>query len=178
MRLSGLVAIVLTVVLVLAAVAMYFINPFHTTTGDPFARVLGFATYRIPSSAMEPTIHAGEIIVVKTWPLASRDPKVGEIIVFCWPPDPRIKYIKRVVATGGMTVEMKDGGVRLDGRALAEPYLAATSMLPNQYGDSGPMQVPAGHFFVLGDNRDNSADSRMWGFVPRELVIGVYTPEQ
>lgn len=96
-------------------------------------------------------------------------------------------YLKRVVAIGGMTIEMRHGAVYLDGKALAEPYLPAqpiTEMVHDGqrtplpldyiYYDLPATRVPAGQFFMLGDNRGNSADSRMWGFVPRELIVGSY----
>ena len=125
---------------------------------------------------MEPTIPYNSIFWVKTWPLASRDPRVGEIIVFFFPPNPEIAYVKRVVATGGSTFEMHGGIVSVDGHALDEPYVAKGPWLAQARADFDPLVVPEGSFFVLGDNRGNSEDSRSWGTVPRKLVIGVYTP--
>lgn len=171
----------------LAIVAMYLLNPLGTASRDPRIRILGYTVYRMPSVSMEPTIPEGSIFAVSAWALAQRDPRVGEIIVFKWPPDPKIDYIKRVVSVGGSTVEMRHGVVYLDGKLLPEPYLPARPQteividgqrLPlspeNLYTDMPPMRVPAGHFFVLGDNRGNSLDSRSWGLVPRENVIGIH----
>ena len=143
--------------------------------------------YRMPARNMEPTIPEGKFFWVSTWPLASRDPRVGEIIAFRWPPNPEVTYIKRVMATGGTTLEMRKGVVYLDGKALPEPYLPSEPVtevvidgrrvpLPLEYiyADVPPTLVPENHFYVLGDNRGNSVDSRSWGFVPRENVVGIY----
>jgi len=179
-------ALVMVGVLITAAVAMYFLNPLRTATGNPFGRVLGYMPYRMPSLDMEPTIHEGDMFVASAWPLTTREPRAGEIIVFRYPPRPEITYVKRVVATGGSTIEMRAGVVSVDGKALREPYVAPETIVAPEYRgvfvsppgmfEVSPLRVPEGHFFVLGDNRGNSEDSRVWGFVPRELVIGVYSP--
>jgi signal peptidase I len=180
------VAIAVAVVLSTGAVLMYFLNPFHTASRDPRGRIFGHIPYRVPAMDMEPTIHKGSFILARTWPLAFREPRVGEIIVFYFPPSPEIAYIKRVIAAGGSTVEILGGVVLVDGRVLREPYVPPKPILPPEFSafadrfalidDFPSVQVPEGQFFVLGDNRGNSEDSRSWGFVPRELVIGVYNP--
>jgi signal peptidase I len=167
--------------------AMYVLNPFHTASDDPRARILGFTVYRMPARSMEPTIHEGEIFLANVATLRNRDPAVGEIIVFRYPPRPDVFYIKRVIAAGGSTVEMRKGVVYLDGKVLPEPWLPAQPQTETEfrgrlvqfrpediYADLAPTPVPPDHFFVLGDNRGNSEDSRRWGFVPRENVIGVH----
>lgn len=173
--------------LVIAALAMYAINPFHAATFDPRARILGVLPFRAPSRSMEPTVYEGAIFLANVATLRNRDPRVGEIIVFRYPPNPDVMYLKRVVATGGMTIEMRHGVVYLDGERLPEPWLPTTpitevdvggQLMPvredDLYTDLPPLRVPDGHFFVLGDSRGNSADSRAWGFVPRGLVVGSY----
>ena len=180
--------ILIASLLVIAAVpVVYFLNPFQTASADPRARLAGGTIYRMPSRNMEPTIREGDTFVVNSAALSDRDPEVGEIVVFKFPPNPGIHYIMRVVATGGSTIEMRAGVVWLDGRKLDEPWLpaepikAATiegQVIPLRqediYADLPPTLVPEQHLFVLGDNRGNSSDSRVWGFVPREMVIGVY----
>jgi len=185
-RVPAIVGITSAVILVGAAGVMYVLNPLHTATRNPIGRVFGFMAYRMPALGMEPTIHEGDNFVASAWPLATRDPQAGEIIVFRYPPRPEITYVKRVVATGGSTIEMHGGVVSVDGKILREPYVAPETIVAPEYRDAfvtppgmnefSPRQVPEGHFFVLGDNRGNSEDSRVWGFVPRDHVIGVYNP--
>ena len=167
-------------------VATYVINPFNTASADPRARILGFTLYRSPSRSMEPAMREGDVFIVSAAALRNRDPRIGEIVVFRFPPDPAISYVKRVVATGGTTIEMRKGAVYVDGHAVDEPWLPAepirtavyegTTMPLREediYADLAPLAVPVNHFFVLGDNRGNSSDSRTWGFVPRENMIGI-----
>jgi signal peptidase I len=100
-----------------------------------------------------------------------RNPKRQQIIVFRAPlpeqgfPD----FIKRTIGLPGETIEIKHGVVFINGNALAEPYRPDP---PNPQENRGPYKVPAGDYFMMGDNRENSYDSRYWGFVPRENIIG------
>jgi signal peptidase I len=159
-------------------VADYFINPFHANSRDPRARVLGFLIYRMPSRSMLPTLHVGVIMSVDTWALAQRDPQRGEIIVFRYPPNPEVSYVKRVIGLGGETIEVREGQVYIDGKALSEPYLPEIPVDPYPSRDYSATQIPAGTYFVMGDNRNNSEDSRFWGTVPRALIVGTVTPNQ
>ena len=93
----------------------------------------------------------------------------GDVIVFRFPEDPARSYIKRVIGLPGETVEVRDGEVRIDGRAYPEPYV------PPRYRDRGshpPVVVEPGAYFVLGDHRSTSNDSRTWGTVARAFVTG------
>ena len=94
--------------------------------------------------------------------------------MFQYPPDPTVAYLKRVVAVGGSVVELRDNALYVDGILVEEPYLDPDLRATDNYRDMAPYEVPVGNFFVLGDNRGNSADSRVWGPVPRELLIGTY----
>jgi signal peptidase I len=168
----------LAVAAVVAAVVIYLVNPFHTPSLDPRARVLGFMVFRVPSENMAPTIPRGKTIWIDVANLRNRDPRVGEIVVFRWPVDPSVHFVKRVIATGGSTFEMHNGLVSLEGHPLEEPYLPKTPLMPDTNDEVAPTRIPDGEFFVLGDNRGNSLDSRMWGNVPRALIIGVYRPPE
>jgi signal peptidase I len=99
------------------------------------------------------------------------------VIVFQWPPDPTQDFIKRCIATGGQTVQIREKRVFVDGRELTEGYVRHTDDRMEPAGVStrdnlGPFTVPPGQLFMMGDNRENSADSRYWGFVPMDLVKG------
>ncbi len=106
-------------------VATYVINPFNTASDDPRARILGYTLYRAPSRSMEPALREGDVFIVSAAALRNRDPHIGEIVVFRFPPDPAVSYVKRVVATGGTTIEMRKGALYVDGQAVDEPWLPA-----------------------------------------------------
>ena len=128
-----------------------------------------FRVYGIPSASMAPTLQPGDQIVVTPYraPFA-REPKRGDVVVFRSPFRRDELLIKRIIATPGDLVASDAGRVTVGGRALAEPYVqrAAAS------GVIAPQIVPAGCYFVAGDNRENSWDSRTWGVLPRDLVVG------
>jgi signal peptidase I len=127
------------------------------------AAVLGYEPFRIPSTSMSPTVELGDFVLADTWRYRGHAAVAGEIVIVERPENPGVKYIKRLVAVAGDTIEMREGIVYRNGRPVAEPYLHA----PVPYGGS-PRNVPAstltpGLIYVLGDYRDNSLDSRQWG---------------
>lgn len=134
--------------------------------------------YRIPSSSMEDSLLGGDFILVNKLHYRYSEPKPGDIIVFKYPLNPSKDMVKRVVASEGQTVEIKNKIVYVDDRMIPDPLSAKHSdqrILPEDYStrdNFGPAQVPAGHLFVLGDNRDNSQDSREWGFLDQGLIKG------
>jgi len=121
--------------------------------------------FRIEGSTMEPTLPGGTVVKVSKYGDAS--PQRGDIIVFRFPGNPDRLFIKRIIGEPGDTVEIKDGTVYIDGNPLDEPYL--TNKPSYVYG---PTEVPPKQYFVLGDNRNNSYDSHVWGFLPEENVVG------
>ncbi len=132
--------------------------------------------YKIPSGAMTPTIQVGDQIIVKKGLLRRGTIQRGDIVIFPFPEDPSMDFIKRVVGRGGETLEIRARRVYIDGRALDEPYVRlADELLPpgNPLRDDfGPVQIPEDSLFVMGDNRNFSNDSRFWGFVPAASVTG------
>ncbi|MEW6016139.1 MAG: signal peptidase I [Candidatus Zixiibacteriota bacterium] len=143
-----------------------------------FLRLFVVSAYRVDSSSMEDTLFEGDYIFVNKLAYSFGSPKEGDIVVFQSPLNPTKEYIKRIVALPGQTVEVVDKVIYVDNR-LAEIYPhmknSDPKILPMQLSfrdNFGPIQVPAGEYFVLGDNRDESQDSRFWGFLPKDKIRG------
>jgi len=147
--------------------------------------------YKIPSKSMEDTLLVGDFLLANKFlygarlPLigvqlpAIRDPRPGDIVIFKFPKDSSTNYIKRCIAVGGQVVEIKNKVVYVDGKAFPNPREVKfedpgriTSASQSPRDNFGPVRVPSGCFFMMGDNRDSSYDSRFWGFVPRNLILG------
>jgi signal peptidase I len=138
----------------------------------------------VPTGSMEGTILVGDHLFLNKMlygpeiPLLNRRlPRLktihrGDIVVFRYPRDPEETYLKRVAAVGGDSLEIRDGRLYINAQAVDEPYVVHRFPLRSAHERVGPIQVPTGSLFVMGDNRDNSSDSREWGFVPVENVIG------
>lgn len=184
-------------------------------------RIFVVQAFRIPTGSMKDTLLVGDFLLVNKFiygvrtpdriPLvdikipylrlpAFKEPKPGDIIVFIYPKDEKLDYIKRCMATGGQTIELRDGIVYIDGKAEGKKeflrreydptegefikYFDITTSRGKKYtireydrkitgsDNFGPVKVPEGYLFGMGDNRDNSADSRSWGFIPRENILG------
>jgi len=130
---------------------------------------------KVEGTSMLPRLHDGERIFVNK--LIYYDeyrwaPKIerGDIVVFWFPDDPSKSYIKRVVGLPGDTVEMREGNVLINGTVLEEKYLDPKENLSTR--SQGPIYVKPNYYFVMGDNRDNSSDSRSWGLVPKKYIYG------
>lgn len=135
------------------------------------------ARIRVESVSMQPTLFAGNFVVVNKLSYRFGEPSRGDIIVFRYPPDPELDpYIKRVIGLPGEHVLVEDGKVYINGVRISEPYLET------QTQQGGEWTVPQDGLFMMGDNRNNSSDSRAWGMVPLENVIGkafmVYWPPE
>ena len=152
--------------------------------------------YQIPTGSMERTLLVGDYLYINKMLYGSeidigfqghryfyhrfpafRQPKPGDIIVFRYPPNPRQDFIKRCVAVEGQTVAIRDKVLYVDGKRQNEPYAIHddTRVLPREISardNFGPFTVPDGHIFMMGDNRDNSLDSRFWGPLPVSMVKG------
>jgi len=139
-------------------------------------RTFVVGTYEIPSGSMLDTIQIGDRVFSEKVSYYFRDPEQGDIITFADPENPQRTLIKRVIAVGGQTVDLKDGRVYVDGKKLDEPYTEGKQSLPlnTAYGVSitYPYTVPDGYLWVMGDNRTNSADSRYFGAVSKDSVTG------
>jgi signal peptidase I len=180
-----------------------------------FIRVTTVEAFRIPTGSMEDTLLVGDFLLVNKFVYGIRTPdwigvpftkigfhlpstrlrglrkvQQGDIIVFKYPLDPSLNYIKRCVAIPGQTVEIKDRQLTVDGKPFINPphsKFTNPEVLPQNvrergifappgarwnHDNFGPLVVPPGHYFVMGDNRDNSADSRYWGFLSEDDVVG------
>jgi signal peptidase I len=132
----------------------------------------------VPTGSMIPTIELNDRVVVDRLFYKMGELKRGDIIVFTAPNKQELKdlqnqdLVKRLIALPGETIEIKDGYVWIDGRALNEPYVNDPSGHGLTQWSYGPEQVPQGHYFVMGDNRGGSNDSRSWGFLDQKLVCG------
>lgn len=142
-----------------------------------------FRPFEVKGSSMFPNFHDKEYVLTNLITLRFEDPKLGDVIVFKAPMDAEKDFIKRVVGTQGDSVEVKDGSIYLNGSLLDESaYLKPTvKTYGGAYLEEGRIvTIPEGEFFVLGDNRMSSSDSREWGFVKKEAIIGksifVYWP--
>ncbi|MEJ2265870.1 MAG: signal peptidase I [Anaerolineales bacterium] len=124
------------------------------------------ARIRVDSYSMEPTLYKGDFVIVNKISYKLGSPGRGDVIVFHFPPNPEEQYIKRVIGLPGDQIHIADGRVYINGEMLAEPYLHVST---NRGGD---WKVPTDSLFVMGDNRNNSSDSRSWGMVPFDNIVG------
>lgn len=155
---------------------------------------------RLPSRSMEPTILDGDYVTWSRLAASARTSTAlhrGDIVVFLWPPDTTKQFVKRVIGLPGDTIAMRDAVVEVNGHSLREPYATMKDSVDPVADDFrwqreflvgpaardnahyvasrntwGPLLVPAKRYFVLGDRRDESLDSRYFGFVPASLIIG------
>ena len=156
-----------------------------------FVRTWVFQAFKIPTGSMEPNLLVGDHLIVNKMIfspagtgleralLPHREIRRGDIIVFKYPEEPERDFIKRVIGLPGDRLELRRKTIYINGQPLVEPYAHFTSP-PSEAGGAtndlrefyGPVTVPAKQYFMMGDNRDNSQDSRYWGFLPRDYVKG------
>jgi signal peptidase I len=156
-----------------------------------FVRTFVVQAFKIPTGSMEPNLLVGDHLLVNKFVFAPaatgverlvlpmRDIRRGDVVVFKFPEEPERDFIKRVIGLPGDTIEVRSRQVTVNGAPIQEPY--AHYLFPISDDDAngfdpraryGPVTVPADHYFMMGDNRDNSQDSRYWGFLPAHYVKG------
>jgi len=147
-----------------------------------FIRTFVVQAFKIPSGSMKPTLLVGDHILVNKFiygikiPLTDKTlislsrPKRGDVIVFKYPLDTKKDYIKRVIGLPGDRIELSNKELIVNGRIAEDPH--AKYSLHGNLRNFGPVVVPDDHLFVMGDNRDESSDSRVWGFVPISYLKG------
>ena len=166
----------------------YFLLDFFQTilliaAGVLVIYVFLFRPFEVKGDSMLPNFHDGEHIITNLIALRIGSPDLGEVVVFSAPPDPEKDFIKRVIGVPGDAIELRDGSVYLNGSLLDESEYISEGIktYPGSFlRDFEEVRVPEGEYFVLGDNRPESSDSREWGFVPKKNIIGesfvVYLP--
>jgi len=154
-----------------------------------FLRTFTVQAFKIPSGSMEPNLLVGDHLLVNKFVFAAGSSgshpllpmkaiQRRDILVFKHPKDPERDLVKRIIGLPGETLELRQKRVFINGTALDEPYAhvmadpPATPDSVDPRGTYGPVTVPPGQYFAMGDNRDNSEDSRYWGFLPRENIKG------
>ncbi len=203
-----------------AALKEYLKALLFTLGAALFLRIFVVQAFRIPTGSMKDTLLIGDFLLVNKFVYGTRTPdrllgteivlpsfrlprirrpRRGEVVVFKYPQDTRLDYIKRCMGLPGDTLEMRDGRLFINGlpegieefvgkkydeeEQATYDYYRLTGERGTVYtlrrrssrhgsGDFGPVVVPPGHYFMMGDNRDNSFDSRSWGFLPEELIVG------
>ena len=148
-----------------------------------FIRTFVVQAFKIPSGSMEPTLLVGDHILVNKFiygvkiPFVRKtiipihQPRRNDVIVFIYPKDPSKDFIKRVIGLPGDRIEMLGHSIYINGKLFRDKHGVYTAS-PDSSTRFGPVMVPQGHIFVMGDNRDHSYDSRFWGFVPLSSVKG------
>ena len=157
-----------------------------------FVRTWVVQAFKIPTGSMENNLLIGDHLLVNKFVfgpaptaleravLPVRDIRRGDIVVFKYPDEPERDFIKRVIGLPGETLELRDKKIYINGQPLAEPYVhyidsthSASEVTSFDVRERyGPVQVPPDQYFVMGDNRDNSQDSRYWGFLKRSYIKG------
>lgn len=142
-----------------------------------------FRPFEVKGDSMFPNFHDQEYVLTNIIALRFQQPKLGDVIVFKAPPEPEKDYIKRVIGVAGDTVSVKEGNVYLNGKLLDQSSFLKPDV--KTYGgaflkEGDTVTVPTNAYFVMGDNRMYSSDSREWGFVPKDSIVGdsmfVYWP--
>jgi signal peptidase I len=154
-----------------------------------FIRTFVVQAFKIPSGSMLPTLEIGDHLLVNKFIYGIKNPFTGsviipigkphpgDVVVFRFPKDRSVDYIKRVVGVGGDVVQVRDKKVFVNNQLVEEPHAQYTSNFIMSASEGprdnfGPVKVPEGNIFVMGDNRDNSYDSRFWGFVDQRDILG------
>jgi signal peptidase I len=165
-----------------STVREYFESIVITAIIALFATTFAVQAFKIPTGSMEPNLLIGDHLLVNKFIyglhsgflsklLPYKEPQRGDVIVFKYPNSPEVAYVKRLMGMPGDKIEMVGRTLYVNGQALKEPYTQYIDP-ESVYAHFGPYQVPPDHYFAMGDNRDNSQDSRYWRYVPRDYILG------
>jgi signal peptidase I len=129
----------------------------------------GFQVARVDGMSMEPTLEDHDRLIVSKLVYELGEPRPGDIVMLYYPVNPEKMFVKRVIAKEGDTVRIVDGRVYVNDRPLRDDYVPPAF---RSHDDWGPQVVQQGYYFVMGDHRNNSSDSRHWGQVPKKYIVG------
>jgi signal peptidase I len=168
--------------IIIFAVNLFLAGPFKDYINSDW-----MTAHKVPTASMQPTLHAGDYFIGDYTYYVHHEVKPGDVVIIKYPENPEIKYIERCIALGGQVIEIRNKAVYVDSsifRDSSNTQYIDQQVHAEEYNDPeiypafagnrdnyGPVTVPENHCFVLGDNRDNSSDSRYWGFVPMESVV-------
>ena len=124
---------------------------------------------RVEGQSMAPTLANEDRLIVNKLAYVLGSPQKGDIVMLLYPMDPDKSFVKRVIAEAGDTVSIEEGQVYVNGVALADDFVSPEY---RSHDDEEPQYIPEGHYYVLGDHRNNSSDSRDWGVVPKKYITG------
>jgi signal peptidase I len=147
-------------------IALIIIVPFRMFVAEPFV---------VSGSSMEPNFHNHDYLIVDRLSYLTGSPKRGDVIVLLYPKDTTQFFIKRIIGLPGDTVTIQNGYVTITGSEYPNGFRLPESYLPNQeetFGSAAPVHLGSDEYFVLGDNRTASSDSRVWGILPRNDIVG------
>jgi signal peptidase I len=165
-----ILTLLLLVIIVAAEATLWTLNPMHIPAAFLPARALGVQMFKELGTSMEPGIPEGQNVIVSSWAYWHDSPRVGDIVAFAYPGDASVGDVKRIVAAGGSTVEIRQGVLYVDGARPDEPYLTAGQARTDR--SMPKTTVPPGTYFVMGDKRDDSEDSRNYGPISSGRIIG------
>ncbi|HNY36009.1 MAG TPA: signal peptidase I [Candidatus Pacearchaeota archaeon] len=141
-------------------------------------RMLLFQPFMVKGSSMEPNYHSGDYLIIDELSYKLREPQRGEVIVFKYPLNPSYRYIKRIIGLPGETIEIKNGEVFVGNnngefkKVDESLYLSTKVQEEWKSTNYNPLTLKANEYFVMGDNRNNSSDSRVWGVLPANNITG------
>jgi len=136
------------------------------------AFLFGFELFRIPAGSMAPTVQSNDLIMADTWYFKRNTPAIGDLVIYDLPDNPGTKFLKRVVGLPGDTIEIREDVLIRNGERVAEEYIQLTGSSGGILSNFGPADVPSDHYFLLGDNRHNSRDSRFVGPIHQDFLHG------
>jgi len=166
------------ILLVGISTSFYFINPYEVESENIGERFLGGKPYRIPSKSMQDTLVPGDYIIVSRTAYRDQAPQRGDVVVFkgiSKKSNKKTVFIKRVIAIAGDSVRIVRGRLLINDKIVKEPYVHTTNKMTSYSLTMDTRYVPTGKLFLLGDNRDKSNDSRLFGFITVTAVVGKAT---